>query len=235
MTRFVLPLLATSFLAAPAAAEVQVTTDGPIVELTVNEAVEAEPDLVTVSAGVTTQSRTAVEAMRANATQMTAVIERIKGLGVPERDIQTTGINLGAMFDYDQASRRQVFRGYQASNRVSVKLRNVQGTGEVLDELVATGATDLSGPDWSIDDPTPARAQARRKAMETAHAQALEYARAAGYADVRLLEISESIAPQPPMPFVGAVRAEMAQAATPVQPGMVQAGVTVQVSYEMTR
>ena len=236
MTRYVLPLLAASILATPAAAEVQVTAGGPIVELTVNENVEAEPDLVTVSAGVTTPARTAVEAMAANATQMTAVIDRIKQLGIAERDIQTTGITLGAMYDYNQQTQRQVFRGYQASNRVSVKLRQIDRTGEVLDALVAAGATDLGGPDWSIDDDTAARAQARRQAMETARAQALEYARAAGFSDIRLLEVSETIAPQPPMPYLRNVaRAEVAQAASPVQPGLVQAGVTVRVTYEMTR
>ena len=235
MTRYVLPLFAASLLAAPAAAEVQVTNNGPVVELTVHESVEAEPDLVTVSAGVTTQARTAVEAMRANATQMTAVVARIKALGVPERDIQTSGISLGAQYDYNQATQRQVFRGYQASNRVSVKLRDIPRTGEVLDALVAAGATDLGGPDWSIDDDTAARAQARRQAIETARAQALEYARAAGFSDIRLLEISETIASQPPMPMMRMVRAEAADASTPVQPGMVQAGVSVRVVYEMTR
>lgn len=235
MHRYALPLLAVSFLPTPAAAEVHVTTSGPVVELTVNESVEAEPDIVTVSAGVTTQARTAVEAMRTNATAMQSVIERIKALGVPERDIQTTGINLGAMYDYNQQTQRQVFRGYQASNRVSVKLRNVQRTGEVLDALVAEGATDLGGPEWSIDDDTAARAQARRQAMATARAQALDYARAAGYSDIRLLEVSETIARQPPIPFLGAVREQATDASTPVQPGMVRAGVTVQVSYEMTR
>jgi uncharacterized protein YggE len=235
MHRSILPLLAAAAVSAPAAAEVQVTATGPVVELTVNESVEAEPDVVTIGAGVTSQARTAVEAMRTNATAMTAVIERIKALGVPERAIQTTGVNLGAMFDYDQASRRQVFRGYQASNRVSVKLRDIQRTGEVLDALVAAGATDLNGPDWSIDDDTAARAQARRQAMETARAQALEYARGAGYSDIRLLEISESIASQPPMPYMRAEMAQAADASTPVQPGMVQTGVTVRVIYEMTQ
>ena len=235
MYRYALPLAAVSLLATPAAAEVEVTSNGPIVELTINESVEAEPDIVTVSAGVTTQARTAVEAMAANATQMTAVIDRIKQLGIAERDIQTTGITLGAMYDYNQQTQRQVFRGYQASNRVSVKLRQIDRTGEVLDALVAAGATDLGGPDWSIDDDTAARAQARRQAMETARAQALEYARAAGFSDIRLLEVSETIAPQPPMPYLRAVRAEAADASTPVQPGLVQAGVTVRVTYELTR
>jgi len=234
MIRYALPLVAVAF-AVPAAAEVQIASQGPIVALTITETVEAEPDVVTVSAGVTTQARTAVEAMRLNAEQMSSVIERIKQLGIAERDIQTTGINLGAQYDYDQAQRRQVFRGYQASNRVSVKLRDIPRTGEVLDALVAAGATDLGGPDFSIDDPTAARAQARRQAIETARAQALEYARGAGYSDIRLLEISESVAPQPPMPLVQFARAEAQDASTPVQPGMVQAGVTVSVTYEMTR
>lgn len=235
MNRYVVAIAAASAVAAPAAAEVQVSAAGPIVELTVNESVEAEPDIVTVSAGVTTQARTAVEAMRTNAQQMRAVIDRIKSLGIAERDIQTAGITLGAMYDYNQQTQRQVFRGYQASNRVSVKLRDIDRTGEVLDSLVAAGATDLGGPDWSIDDDTAARAQARRQAMETARGQALEYARASGFSDIRLLEISETIAPQPPMPYLRAVRAEAADASTPVQPGMVRAGVTVRVTYEMTR
>ena len=140
------------------------------------------------------------------------------------------------MYDYNQQTQRQVFRGYQASNRVSVKLRQIDRTGEVLDALVAAGATDLGGPDWSIDDDTGARAQARSAAVERARAQALEYARLTGYSGLRLLEVSETIAPQPPMPYLRNVaRAEVAQAASPVQPGLVQAGVTVRVTYEMTR
>jgi len=236
MIRYALPLVALSALAAPAAAaEIQIASTGPVVELTVTESVEAEPDIATVSAGVTTQASTAVEAMRSNATAMAAVVARIKQLGVAERDIQTSGINLGAQYDYDQARQRQVFRGYQASNRISVKLRDVQKTGEVLDALVAAGATDLGGPDWSIDDDTAARAQARQAAMETAHAQALEFARLSGYADVRLLAIVESMASRPPTPMMRMSMAQAADASTPVQPGVVEAGVTVTVKYEMTR
>jgi uncharacterized protein YggE len=236
MIRYALPVLAAAAFAVPAAAAVEITASGPVVELTVHENVELEPDIVNVGAGVTSQAATAVEAMRANAQAMTAVVERIKQLGIAERDIQTAGINLGAMYDYDQEARRQVFRGYQASNRVSVKLRDIDRTGPVLDALVAAGATDLSGPEFSVDDDSAARAQARRTAMETARAQALDYARSAGFTDVRLLEIRESVAMQPPMPMLREVRAQAADAAsTPVQPGLVQAGVTVTVSYELTR
>lgn len=236
MNKFVIPAAVLAALAAPAtAAEVQIQATGPVVELTVTESVEGEPDIVDVGAGVTSQAQTAVEAMQQNATAMAAVVERIKALGIAERDIQTTGISLGAQYDYDQQNRRQVFRGYQASNRVSVKLRDVQATGRVLDALVAAGATDLSGPNWSVEDDSAARSQARTTAMEAARLRALEYARLAGYSDIRLLEISETFAPPRPMPMAGrAVELQAASADTPVQPGLVESSVTVTVKYELS-
>ena len=236
MKRLALPLVALSAAAATpvTAAELQIATTGPVVELSVTENVEARPDVATVSAGVTTQAQTAVEAMQQNAVAMRSVIDRLKKLGIAERDIQTSGINLNAQYDYDQAAQRQVFRGYMVANRVSVKLREIERTGPVLDALVAAGATDLGGPDWSIADDTAARAQARKAAVATAQAQAQEYARLTGFTGVRLLEISEVSAARPPMPMMR-VQAMDAAAATPVQPGMVQAGVTVTVKYELTK
>jgi uncharacterized protein YggE len=239
MHRLALPILAASatLAAIPAtAAEVQIASPGPIVELSVTESVEAQPDLVRVGAGVTSDAPTAVEAMRLNAQAMTAVVERIRQLGVTERDVQTTGISLGARYDYDQATQRQVFRGYQASNRVSIRLRDVQQTGPVLDALVAAGATDLSGPEFTVEDGSAAKAQARTAAMETLRAQALSYARLAGYGDIRLLKIEEGSEVQPPRPMLRAASKEAAfDASTPVQPGLVEQGVTVSVTYELVR
>ncbi len=235
MNKFFIPVVALSALGAPAmAAEVQIAATGPVVELTVTEAVEAEPDIVEVGAGVSTLAPTAVEAMRQNSTQMQAVVNRLKQLRVPEKDIQTVGISLGAQYDYDQETRQQVFRGYQASNRVNVKLHDIQRTGEVLDALVAAGATDLSGPSWSVDDDTAARSQARSAAMETARARAAEYARMAGYADVRLLEISETFSQPRGMPMYRSAVVQDAAAARPVQPGLVETSVTVTVKYELS-
>lgn len=238
MNRYVFPMIAAAALAAPAAAaDVQIPSQGPVVELSVSETVKAKPDIVNVSAGVTSEASTAVEAMRLNAQAMDAVIKRIKALGIAADDIQTTGINLGARYDYDQASQRQVFRGYQASNRVSVTLRKVPDTGRVLDALVAAGATDIGGPDFSIDDDTAPRAQARKAAFAKAQAQAAEYARWAGYTGVRLLEVSEAVVPGPPMPY-GQMRTmdvAQAKAPTPVEPGLVGTSVNLTVKYEMTR
>lgn len=235
MIRAIIPFSIIAASSPAAAAEIQLAAQGPVVELAVTETVKAKPDLATVSAGVTTQAPTAVEAMRRNATAMDAVVQRIKSLGIAADDIQTTGIDLGAQYDYDQARQRQVFRGYQASNRVSVILRKVPDTGRVLDALVAAGVTDISGPSFSIDDDTAPRRQARKAAMDKARQQAEEYARWAGYSGVRLLQVSELVNPGRPMPYAAEARAASMDAkATPVEPGLVGTSVTVTVSYEMT-
>lgn len=238
MIRYSIPAFAGLGLATTAqAAEIQIAVTGPVVELSVIEQVKAEPDLVNVSAGVTTDAPTAVEALRLNSVEMRKVIDRLKALGVAERDIQTTGINLNARYDYDQRQQRQIFRGYQASNRVSVTLRDIDETGKVLDALVVAGATDLSGPSFSLDDDTSAKAQARASAMTRGRAQALEYARMAGYSDIRLLEVNETITGHNgPMPQMRAVTTvDVAEQSAPVQPGLVGTSVNITVKYEMTR
>lgn len=233
-------LIAAAAILAPVsatAAEIQIAAEGPVVELSVSEIVKAKPDLVNVGAGVSTLAPTAVQAMQQNAREMDAVIAKIRALGIAKEDVQTTGINLNAQYDYNQAQRRQVFRGYQASNQVQVTLRKVGDTGKVLDALVAAGATDINGPSFSIEDDTAAKAQARKAAMKRARDQAVEYAQMAGYANVRLLEVSESINHSRPMPMMRTMAlADAAESVpTPVEPGLVGTGVTVSVKYEMTR
>lgn len=239
MIRYAIPVLAAAAIASSAqAAEVQIQSQGPVVELSVSESVDAKPDIVDIGAGVTSQASTAVEAMRINAREMNAVIDRIKALGIKDKDIQTTGINLSAQYDYDQSTSRQVFRGYQASNRVNVTLREVPRAGEVLDALVAAGATDINGPNFSLDDDTGARAQARKAAFDKARAQAEEYARWSGFSGVRLLEINESVAAGPPMPYAQSAERKMmdvSAAPTPVEPGLVGTMVSLTVKFEMTR
>lgn len=236
MTRIILPVAILAAAAAPAAAaEIQLQSQGPVVELSVTETVKARPDLANVSAGVTSQAPTAVAAMQKTATAMDAVVQRIRSLGIAGDDIQTTGIDLSPQYDYNQAQQRQVFRGYQASNRVSVTLRKVPDTGRVLDALVAAGATDISGPSFSIDDDTTPRAQARKAALDKAKSQAEGYAKWAGYSGVRLLQISELVNPGRPIMMDAPRMMAMEAKATPVEPGLVGTSVTVNVTYELTR
>ncbi len=227
-------------IAAPAtAAEVTIAAANPVVELSLYEQVEVEPDVATISAGVETNAATAVEALRRNSAEMQRVVDLIKALGIAPRDIQTTRVTLNAQYDYNQTTRRPVFRGYTASNQVTVKLRDIKRTGDVLDALVGAGANNIYGPNFMIEDDTAAKADARRRALARGQAQAEEYARAAGYSGVRLLQVAETIHSGPSAKMgdaivVTAARVESAPP-PPIEPGLVGTGVSVQLTYEMVR
>lgn len=238
MKNLVIPAAMTlaALAAVPAhAAGVEIEAQGPVIELSVYESVNVDPDMATIGAGVTTEAPTATEALRQNSAEMRRVIDRIKKLGIAEKDIQTTGINLNPRYDYDREGQRQIFRGYQVSNRVSVKLRKIADTGKVLDELVGAGATDLSGPSFSIENDEKAKDAARKRAVERARDRANAYAAMFGYSGVRVLQVSESVTGHGPMPMSRDVAMEMAKASdAPVQPGQVETGVNVSITFEMT-
>lgn len=236
MIKSAIALTAVYALALPTAAfaapQINITPGGPVVELGAFESVEAAPDLATIGAGVVTEAPTATEAMRLSAEAMTKVIARIKALGIAEKDIQTSGIGLSAQYDYGDGGAK--FRAYQASNRVSVILRKVAESGKVLDALVEAGATDLFGPEFAIEDPAPAKEQARTRAVARLDAQARAYAKLLGYSGVKVLSVTEAFDSGFPV-FEAAKVAQIAptSAGTPVQPGTVSTGVGITITYEL--
>lgn len=235
MTKPALALIAASALTLPAAAfaapQISIAPAGPVVELNVYETVESAPDVVTISAGVSSEAPKATEAMRQNAAEMTKVIAQIKALGIAEKDIQTTGVNLGPLYDYRDTG--QVFRAYQAVNRVSVVLRKVEDAGRILDALVEAGANDISGPFFSIANDTAAKEEARKRAVARGAAQAQAYAKMLGYEGIKVLAVSEAVEASFPVFEMAKVAADVAATSTPIQPGAVSTGVNVTITYEL--
>lgn len=216
------------------AAEVVIQAQNPVVELTIAETVESPPDAAQVGAGVQVRAPTASEAMRQNAAQMDKVIARLRQLGIRAEDIQTSNFSLNPQYQYRDQGQAPLFLGYEATNQVSVTLRDMGRVGSTLDALVQAGANNLYGPNFLLEKDEPAKAAARRSAFDRARAQATEYARMAGYSGLKLLEISESFAQVAPMPRAQAMEVR-AVAKTPIEPGQVGTHVTVTVKYEMTR
>ena len=154
------------------ATEVHITTANPVIDLTISETVETPPDIATFSTGVQTLAPTASAAVRANNVQMASVVARLKTLGIADRDIQTTQINLNQQFDYRDG--QQIFKGYQASNMVNAKLRDLKKLGAFLDALAVDGATNFNGPTFGIDDDSSFREAARDKVWASAMSRARE-------------------------------------------------------------
>jgi uncharacterized protein YggE len=191
------------------------------------------PDVVSISAGVVTQSARASDAMAENARRMAATVTALRKAGVADRDIRTSAINLSPQYRYGE-NVPPTITGYQASNQVEVRFRDVSRAGSVLDALVAVGANQINGPTFGLDKPEEALDEARGKAVQTARARAELYAKAAGLRVKRIVAISEGggFAPQPPI-VVQSMRAKAVASDTPIEPGEQKLNVTVSVSFEL--
>ena len=217
------------------AANVEIMAQNPVIELSVSEQVDSAPDTATFSTGVETKAPTATQALRDNSAEARAVIDRLKSLGIAEKDIQTTGINLRADYDYDRDSRENRFVGYVVSNQVSAKVRDLPKLGKILDALVSSGATNLNGPSFSISDDSKLKDVARERALANAKSRAMTYARAEGYSGVRVLSINESMSHQSDAPMMRMEASAGSSDVPPIAPGQVGTVVSLNITYEMTR
>lgn len=227
--------LATGSITGQAmATEVHITATNPVIDLSVTDYVDATPDVASFSTGVQTLAPTANEAVRQNNAHMTAVVARLKKLGIADKDVQTTQISLNQQFDYSEG--RQVFRGFSASNTVSAKLRDLKKLPQFLDALASDGATNFNGPMFSVDDDSKLKEAARDKAWDNAVKRANAIARKAGYANVRVLRVEEQSGEFGyPVPMVEMRAADAAGKATPIAPGQVRIGATMNFTFEMVK
>lgn len=238
MNRMLAPLLALAALpaaAVPAAAEAPIAPLAPLPSEATLLEVSAEgrttrvPDVALVNAGVVTTAPTAAAAFAANAEQMARVLSALDKAGIAKRDTQTASVQLQPQYRYEN-NRPPVLTGYQATNSVNVKLRDIARGGRVVDALVRAGANQVNGPTLTIDEPDTALDEARADAIKRARARAELYAKAAGLTVARILSISEEGGSyQPAPPPVAMMRASAAPMAdTEMRAG--EQDVTVRVA-----
>ncbi|MDQ3289271.1 MAG: SIMPL domain-containing protein [Pseudomonadota bacterium] len=191
------------------------------------------PDVARISAGVVTQAADANAAMRANAEQMTRVIDAIKRAGIAARDVQTSGINLNPQYRYGE-NQPPVITGYQTSNTVELTVRELDRLGAILDALVSVGANQINGPRLEVEDTVAAYDEARRAALDKAQQRAGMYAKSLGMQVRRIVSISEGGGMGPPMPMMAMARMEKASD-TSVSPGENTLSANLDVVFELER
>jgi len=204
--------------------------DGAVLDVVATGRTSRVPDVATIRAGVVTQAPTAAAAMADNAQRTARVLAAIRKAGVAERDVQTATISLQPQYRYVDGQ-APVITGYQASNSVSVRFRDIAKSGAILDALVAQGANQIDGPNLSIDKPEGAMDAARTDAIARARARAELYARAAGMRVERIVSISESGSDAPSPPPIAVMRAAASQADTQIAAGEQDVTVSVSVRF----
>lgn len=231
-------LIALAALPAAASAQQPVAVpvaaiDGTRLDVVATGEVARVPDIATISAGVVTRAPTASAALQQNARQMAAVRQALREAGIPDRDIQTSSINLHPDYRHDERGSNPQITGYQAMNQVMVRFRDIAKAGRILDTLVAQGANQISGPMLAVDKPEDGLNEARTEALANARARAELYARATGKRVGRILSISETGGHHgPPMPMARAA-AYGESAGTDIDPGQQMLQVSLSVSFEL--
>lgn len=224
MRAAILFAVSLTLAAAPAFAAGRISVTG-------TGSVSAAPDMATLTLGVTTEGEEAAAAMAANSEAMAAVIARLGGLGIAERDMQTSSISLSPRWEPPRADETEPrVNGFVASNMLTVQVRDLAGLGGVIDAVVGDGANTLGGLVFGLADDKAALDEARRGAVSDARARAEVLAAAAGVTLGPVAEIVEGGVMGGPM----FARMDMATAgAPPVVPGEIDLQVTVTMSWEI--
>jgi len=217
-------IAAGALLAAPALAQIV-----PPAAITVSgeATVSVPPDLALVEGGVTSEAKTAREASDSNNAAMGKVLQALKGAGIETKDLQTARLSLQPQSAPNRSGPSAIV-GYRASNRVTIRVRDVTKVAGVIDTLVAAGANDIGGINFMVSQASKLLDEAREQAVADARRKAEIYAKAAGVTLGAPLSISEEGSPAP-MPF-RKMSAGMA-AAAPVAQGEETLAVTVSVSW----
>ncbi|MEP7201708.1 MAG: SIMPL domain-containing protein [Ilumatobacteraceae bacterium] len=195
--------------------------------------VKVKPDTASLSIGVQATASTATEALNQANLSMSALIGALKGAGISDNDITTSGLSIYPQY----GSSGNTITGYQAANNVTVTVRDITATGPVIDAAAAAAGDNITigGVSFYVDDTEALIGAARADAIVNAKKRAGEYAAAAGVTVGGVVQISE-VSISNPTPFFARTTADMAGAAasTPIETGTQDLTVSVTVVYELT-
>ncbi|MGR3512457.1 MAG: SIMPL domain-containing protein [Paracoccaceae bacterium] len=192
---------------------------------------DAAPDMATVRVGVSREALTAAEAMTAMSEGAGTVLEDLTSLGIEQRDMQTASVSLNPVWEQGNVRPPRI-RGYAASTTVSVRVRDLDQLGVLLDRVVSGGANELNGLSFGIADPGPLESAARADAVERATAKAATLAKAAGVGLGAVQSISEGGAQRAPAPMMRG--AMMEASAVPIAAGELTVRITVSMTFEIS-
>jgi uncharacterized protein YggE len=212
---FVFMVILTAFFAMKVVAEVRnyggAKGDQPsTITVSGHGETTAAPDVASVSFTISKDAKTVKEAQASVAEVEKSALDILKQNNIADKDIKTTNASFYPKYEYRYATDTKicpsygcqgnnVVVGYTASESITVKIRDVDSAGAVITALGGLKITDLSGPNFSIDDEDAVQAAARKDAIADAKAKAEVLAHDLGVRLVKITSFNES--GNNPMPF----------------------------------
>jgi hypothetical protein len=199
--------------------------------------VSAVPDLVVISLGVEVTGEKLEDVHAEVSAKMDAVMKAVRDAGIEEEDIQTLRYYVSPEtrprpLVRDEEIETEVF--FREVNIISIKVRDIDKVGSVLDGAIAAGANSVGSISFTIEDPKSLQKQARDEAMADAKAKAEQLAQQDGVSLRKPSSIAESIRSSP-MPraigFGGGFALDEAAPGVSINAGELDIRVNVSVIY----
>ena len=193
------------------------------------------PDLALLSLGVEARGLTVQQARDDAATATDGVMRVLTASGIEEKDIRTQFFNIQPEYQWNDRDRKQELVGYRVTNTVSVKARDLEGVGTLIDQVADAGGdlVRINNISFTVEKPEQYATQAREAAVKDALAKARQFADLTGVTLGKLLYIAESGANVPIVRNFDQARVEASIAAppTPISPGETDITLTVQAVF----
>ncbi len=219
--------------AAPAQ---EMATPARIITVVGDGKVKIKPDIARANIGVEVLRPSVEEASSANKEIIDSVIKTLTAAGIEKADIQTSGFSVYAERFGPEGPLPDDKINYRVSNNVAVTIRDLDKVGEVLDAAMKSGANNIYGIEFSLEDNKKAKSDARKAAVENAQERAAELAELNGVKVGKVLSVSEVIGNAGP--YYNTLQTTNAFAGggggdTPIQPGELEINVQLQIVYEL--
>ncbi|RDW19736.1 SIMPL domain-containing protein [Oceanobacillus chungangensis] len=201
-----------------------------VMTVTGNGQISVEPNIVTVQLEVVTENESLRLAQQENASKMNQVIQALLNMGVSRENIHTTTFTVFPRYDFVDG--KQVFRGYEVTNGITVEISALDQAGAIIDEAVKNGVNRVSNIQFSVRDKDIYYQQALSAALENANGKAEAIARTMQLnLNQPPIKIIEQTTGAPPTTYkVMAASAE--SFATPIEPGQIMVHAAVEVQYQ---
>lgn len=203
-------------------------TEGGEIVVTGTGLIATEPDMAVISLGVSREALHARDAMGDTSRAVTKVLTTLEAAGIEARDIQTSSVSLSPRWDRSDRNAQPRVVGYVVSNSLSIRVRDLDALGGLLDNVIGSGANQMNGLSFALADPRPWEDDARKIAVDDAIAKANVLASAAGVTLGPIRRMSEGGATRP---VTAQFRQESFAADVPIAAGDVNVRASVTIVF----
>ncbi len=201
--------------------------------------VAAVPDIAQFTFGVISEGGLEdIEILKdENTKKANSIIDYLKDEDVDKKDIKTLSFNVVPRYTrcYEGVCPPRTIEGYTISQTLQVKIRDLDDAGKLLTGVVENGANNVSGLNFTIDDPTETENEAREEAFGKAREKAKAIAKAGGFKLGDLISIDENYYGKGGVVYTQAMDAGMGGGGEEIriEPGEQEVRISIMLRYEI--